>query len=224
MKRKLGIVTIGQSPRVDVVPGICRLLPDKLEVEEIGALDDLSVEEIRMLVPESGMFGLITRLRDGSEVTVAKEKIMPLVENAVDILSQKNVGLTLLLCNGEFGELESTSLVIQPQKIVNNLVSGVLSPESKLGVIVPIESQVDWVQNSFSGVVSEVIAEVASPYTGEIVLRKVCKNLKDSSVTLIVLYCMGYTQQFAEQVRSWTGLPVILSNSVVASTINELVA
>ncbi|WP_030105419.1 AroM family protein, partial [Actinoalloteichus caeruleus] len=47
---RLGVVTIGQSPRVDLVP---ELLPrlGRVEVVERGALDDLGRAEIAALAP-----------------------------------------------------------------------------------------------------------------------------------------------------------------------------
>jgi protein AroM len=44
--RRVGLVTIGQSPRVDVVPEIKEVLRDvEVEVVECGALDKLSKDE-----------------------------------------------------------------------------------------------------------------------------------------------------------------------------------
>ncbi len=85
--RKIGLITIGQSPRVDVVPEIKEELRDvEVEVVECGALDKLSKDEIRALAPGEGEYVLVTRLRDGTEVRVAREKILPLMQGCIDSL------------------------------------------------------------------------------------------------------------------------------------------
>lgn len=49
----LGCVTIGQAPRVDVVPDLVPVLPGT-EIIERGALDELDAAEIAALTPQGG--------------------------------------------------------------------------------------------------------------------------------------------------------------------------
>ena len=51
---KIGLVTIGQAPRTDVVPEMRALLGPVVEVLEAGALDGMTPEEIAMLRPHEG--------------------------------------------------------------------------------------------------------------------------------------------------------------------------
>ena len=53
-KTKVGMVTIGQSPRMDVVPQIKELAGIEAEYLECGALDGLSLSEVEKLAPEGG--------------------------------------------------------------------------------------------------------------------------------------------------------------------------
>ena len=47
-------------------------------------------------------------------------------------------------------------------------------------------------------------------------------ELKDN-VDVILLDCMGYTEQARDIVANTTGLPVILSNAIMAKLVAELV-
>ena len=47
---KIGAVTIGQAPRVDVTADILRIFDDSLELIQAGGLDGLTKEEIASLV------------------------------------------------------------------------------------------------------------------------------------------------------------------------------
>ena len=58
---KIGAVTIGQSPRSDVIADIRPILGSEVDVVEAGALDGLTKEEIAKLVPKRG------RLRFGDQ-------------------------------------------------------------------------------------------------------------------------------------------------------------
>ena len=64
MTAQIGLVTIGQSPRVDLTPDLARLLPGVRFVER-GALDGLSQMECTGLAPEAGEEALVTRLSGG---------------------------------------------------------------------------------------------------------------------------------------------------------------
>jgi len=66
--RTVHFLTIGQSPRPDVVPEILGMLGDAaadVETVEAGALDGLSRQEVRAGAPRDGEMPLVSRLRSG---------------------------------------------------------------------------------------------------------------------------------------------------------------
>ena len=72
----IGLVTIGQSPRSDVVPDMATILGPGVEIREAGALDGLARSEIDALAPTGDDEILVTRLRDGSSVFLGKPKFV----------------------------------------------------------------------------------------------------------------------------------------------------
>lgn len=52
MNQRVGMITVGQSPRDDIVPNMSQALGANIEVIEKGALDGLSTEEIQSLAPK----------------------------------------------------------------------------------------------------------------------------------------------------------------------------
>ena len=80
---KVGAVTIGQSPRVDVVPEIKEVTGPGVEFVECGALDDLTLEQVKQLVPKAGDYVLVSRMRDGASVTVAERYVTPLLSKCI---------------------------------------------------------------------------------------------------------------------------------------------
>jgi protein AroM len=222
MKKKIGIITIGQSPRTDVVPEMAAFFGEGVEVLERGALDGLTLEQVREYAPEAGMVHLCTCMRDGSEVVVAKEKLLPRIQEAIDDLNQEQVALILLLCVGEFPQFRSTCLVVEPQKIVDHCVEGLIGASHRLGIVIPIAEQEDWVRETFSKMAASITVTVASPYAVQNDLLTAAATLKKAACDLIVMYCMGFNRQLTRPIREITAKPVIVSSAIVARTIGEL--
>ena len=72
-QRVLGTLTIGQAPRPDVVPIIDRYVSAEVRRIHRGVLDGLSHAEIAARYkPEGGEPELVTRLQDGTEITLSR--------------------------------------------------------------------------------------------------------------------------------------------------------
>ena len=66
---KIGAITIGQAPRVDVTCDIMDIFGDKIELLQRGGLDGLTVADIEKFKPEEGDYVLVSRLTDGTSMT-----------------------------------------------------------------------------------------------------------------------------------------------------------
>lgn len=222
MSKKIGIITIGQSPRTDVVPEMTAFFGEGIEVLERGALDGLTLEQVREYAPDASMVHLCTRMRDGSEVVVAKEKLLPRIQEAIDELNLQRVALILLMCVGEFPQFRSTSLVVEPQKIVDHCVEGLIGASHRLGIVIPIPEQEAWVRETFSNLTTSITVTVASPYAEQNDLLAAAAILNKAACDLIVMYCMGFNRQLTRPIREITAKPVIVSSTIVARTVGEL--
>ncbi len=222
MKKQIGLITIGQSPRDDVVPDMVPYIGSEVEILQRGALDGLSNEEAAWFHPGPGMFHLATRLGDGSEIIVAKEKILPRMADVVDEFNKEGVSLILLLCNGEFPRFESRALIIEPQRVVDQCLAGLLNDTHRLGILVPVPEQEEWVRTNLSGLTPRITTAVASPYGDESRLEEACCRFKADTCDLIALYCMGFNRGLGQTVRNLTDIPVLVSSTMVARTIGEL--
>ena len=216
---KIGIITIGQSPRNDVVGEIGELL-NQAEIVQRGCLDDLTNEQRESLNPEETEPFLVTVLRDGSSVQVSKEKTAQLLQQRIKELENKDVASIVLLCTGDFPDLESKKLLIQPGKLIRELVEAMLTLEGKLGVVAPCSEQIDQIQKKWSHL-NPVVA-VASPYENSGKIQDAAKKLRAENVDLTVLDCIGYTRQMKQTVREITRKPVILARSLLARVLGEL--
>ena len=222
MNKKIGIITIGQSPRKDVVPEMTPFFGNNVEVLEVGALDGLTPDQVKTYYPENGMTHLVSRMRDGTEIIVAKEKLIPRIETAIIDLNRKSVSLILLLCVGTFPQFQSACLIVEPQKIVDHCIEGLIGASHRLGIVIPIAEQEDWVRETFSELTTSITVTVASPYAGQNDLLAAAAILNEAACDLIVMYCMGFNRQLTRPIREITAKPVIVSSAIVARTIGEL--
>jgi protein AroM len=216
--RRIGLVTIGQSPRIDVVSEIKPILGD-VEVIECGALDDLSRSEIEALAPREDEYLLVTRLRNGTEVKVSRERILLLMQRCIDRLEQV-VDVIGLLCTSEFPELRSRKILIEPSKLLLNIVSSL--NVKKLGILVPNPKQISTVVKRWYKVAEDVVVDSFSPYTDDIKkFPEIAKKFSDRD--LVVLDCIGYNTEVKRIVMEITKKPVILPRTVLARVIRELI-
>jgi len=102
-KARIGMVTVGQAPRGDVVPDMAALLPG-VEILEAGALDGLDRAAIARLAPAGDDEILVTRLADASSVFVGKSHVLPRVKARIAALEDQGVALTVLLCTHDMDE------------------------------------------------------------------------------------------------------------------------
>lgn len=227
MDRILGTVTIGQSPRVDLIPELedvlGRSLGDRFHVRiiEAGALDGLSLEEVRSLEPGPGDIVLVTRMADGTAVRVAKRHLIPLIQRAIDGLIARGAQAVALVCTGEFPPFSCSKLLIEPSHVLFNVAKAVASG-LKLGVMMPDKDQLPWGEERWSRVSEDLCIEAASPYGDYAAIHAAAERLKAWGAEAVVLDCIGYTAGMKKAVREITGAPVILARSILARVLAEV--
>ena len=112
---KVGAITIGQSPREDVIQDLLPLMDDRVELIQAGALDGLTREDIRAFAPGQEDYVLISQLQDGSPVMFAERYILPRLQQCIELLEEQGAELILFLCTGDFPDVfHSTVPLIFP--------------------------------------------------------------------------------------------------------------
>jgi protein AroM len=218
----LGLVTIGQSPRSDVLPQMQPYLPRELDIRQAGALDGLSNEQIAGLAADPDGYLLHTRLRDGSAVTVGRAPIVSLLQERIEQQEHEGASIILLLCTGEFPTLRSSVLLVEPDRLLASVLNG-LRPR-KLGVFVPLPSQIEAAAAKWEALAAEKLYVTASPYGEPDEIVQAARKLQAHPVDLIVMDCMGYTGAHKRLVAKAIGKPILLATSLSARLIGELLA
>ena len=220
---KIGMLTIGQTPRVDLLPTLIEILGEGHEIVEAGALDGMSLEDVKGIEILPDDYVLVSRMRDGTEVKITKRFVVPLVQQKIADLEESGVRLTVIMCTGAFPQYESEGLVVTPQEILKGVLNGALK-RGRLGVVYPTEEQMPGAQTNFGSADVETYADTISPYEGAVELEALAERLSSQSLDLIFLNCFGFSSELKRYIAEKTGVPTIQSNAVVARVLKELVS
>ena len=221
--RVLGTLTIGQAPRSDVTPIIDRHVPAAVRRIHRGVLDGLEQADIDdRYRPEPGEAVLVTRLHDGSEIALSRRRMRDGVQRALAALEDDGADVILLLCTGTFEGLGcDRAWLVEPDHIIPGTVAGLVE-HRQLGVIVPIAGQIQSERDKWRGLARPPIFDTVSPYSAP--PEAVCdvgEKLRQAGAAAILLDCIGFTEHHRAALVP-LGLPVILSNAVVAKAVGEL--
>lgn len=221
--RKLGLITIGQSPREDMVPEMASWL-GPVQTLERGALDGMREEEILALQPEPDDYALVTRLRDGSSTTIAKRHILPRIQDDIADLEKEGTDAVLLLCTGEFPSFKHERPLLTADRLLVNGVRAI-AQETRIGILCPLPEQEQLTHEKWSIVSEDLHTASGSPYSGDLAdLAPGARQMRTAEVEYVILDCMGYTQEMKDFVKRESGAPTLLARSVVARLTSEVLS
>lgn len=219
-KAVVGIVTIGHTPREDLMYEMRKALGPNIELTMCGALDEFTVAEAKKLIPKPGDQVLLVKLRDGSPMDIAKRHIAPGIQKCIDRFADSDVDLIVIACVGIFPEFKSKKLVVEPSKLLYNVTMGLMS-EGRLGIIVPTSKQIQEVAEKWSRDRIDLYVLSASPWK-EAEVSDAVEKLKKLDVDMIVLDCYGFNDVAKQRIKRETGKLVIAPPTLTAGVVREL--
>ena len=164
---------------------------------------------------------LVTRLRDGSSVFLAKRRITPLVQQRIEELEAEGVALTVLLCTGTFHGLRARRPLVEPDKILLGMLRGIRF-EGRLGVVTPSARHVAQTEARWRSYGLDPVVVPLSPYDSghaPVSAPAIADALGAGSVGLVVLDCMGFRRETRVELEERLGVPVLAANLLVAELV-----
>lgn len=203
---RIGVLIIGQTPRTDLTAPLAHL-SDRCELMVRGALD--SYQHIDVPITSNGTYPLVTRLRDGTHVTVDENFLTPLLQAAIDDLEQAGVTSILLLCAGPFLGLVSSRPLIRPFQL-GTLVLQSLGLR-RIAVIVPTNdqcspAQVKWEEVGLEPVLISMEEKPSEQPLEDWITERI-KALPE--LAALVLDYVGHPAGLVSELQSRMHLPVI---------------
>jgi len=216
---KLGMLILGQTPRADLEQIMRNYIP-AVEFIQMGGLDGLTTEEIDALVTEDPEYPLFVILADRTTREISMTKLFPLLERKAKQLAEAGADVIVLMCAGNFPDLQSPVPVIYPGRVVPAVAEGV-SSNKRIGIVTPNPGQLEpalqnWRQRGF-----DVTGAVAAPIDPQ-ALQQAAGQLRQDGLDLVVLDCMGFSPAAVETFRQVFDLPVLCPQRLVARVTAEM--
>lgn len=214
------MLTIGQTPRDDLIPGLLEILGPGYEIIEAGALDDHTLEDVLKIDLNPDHYILVSRMRDGTEVKITKKYVVPHLQEQLDKLEAQGVRTTVVMCTGKFPPFKTMGLVVTPSEVLKGVLEGSLKA-GKIAVVYPTEEQMVNAEKDFGRENISVYADTVSPYEADDV-KGLLERLIKEDPDLIFLNCFGFPFSIKKQVQEATGKPTIHSSALIARVVKEL--
>lgn len=219
MTAKLGTITIGQAPRLDVTPILDQHVAAAIPRVHVGVLDRLSRDEIAAGFAPRGRDAarMVTRLADGSSVEVDASAIEAGVQRRLTELEDAGCTVIVVLCTGVFRGLRSRKAwLIEPDRILPALVAGMVGAR-RVGMISPLAIAPDAARRKWAALQIPPMQAVASPYVaGDSGVEAAALELKRAGADLLLLDCIGFVDRHRTAARRASGLPVLQASDLVA--------
>ncbi|WP_120003922.1 AroM family protein [Nesterenkonia muleiensis] len=222
---RMGIISVGQTPRVSMMSELRSLLPG-IQLIERGALDDTSEDEIYSSKAVGDAPGLVTKLRSGESVVVSKALVSSRTTIAVQKLEvEDKCDAILIACTGEFSEIPHSKPLIVSGHAVYYTVRELAEKYNRVSIICPLPEQIGLVEEKFSRLPSirKLQVQNCSPYAENIYnFLEVGRKFKENGSDLIILDCMGYTREQRNFLAEKTGVQVVHARYAAAEFAAEM--
>lgn len=189
MKYRIGALTISQSPRPDLLTPLVEQFPEHTIIEA-GALDHVDTSTL----PDGthAPYPLTTTLNNGDHVTLDRDFLAPLVQNALLRLDAQDIDICMLLCAGDFPNLVGNMPVIQPTQFAQHSLRAM--GITHLAVISPIMIQVPPIEKKWTDAGFQPIVRTMPQTTLEQQASWINSQCEaHPEVTCVVLDYVGYS-------------------------------
>lgn len=216
--KKVMFVSVGQTPRADLISEMLANLDIRIEALELGALDGLSPREIDDLRVRPGEASIVTRLADNTEIVVSKPRIAERMAGLVANFQPNEYDLVVILSTGLFREFESMCPTVNAQRALESAVISLAAQGSPIGLIQPLEQQIS--ELDIPALQSYRITASHALDNDKQSLARALFDLAECEI--IVLNSVSFSEADREMAAKVTGKPVVLARRIIASAIRLL--
>lgn len=216
---RVAFLTLGETPRIDVVPDVLKYLDADVCPIEYGLLDKIGPSAL----VGPGLQGqddcLITRLSSGSNILLSRRWAdHRLSEIADEALNDGAEYVVLLSTGGVVPRMNPLCITVQGQKEINRTIDSMRAASLSVGTVYALEEQL--VEVCSHGLISPATCAAAYPEDEEALFKAA---IKLADCDLVVLHSVRCCDAEAQLVKSVTGKPVVLARQVIANTLNRTI-
>lgn len=223
MNHALATLTLGHAARSDLHPLLLEHLPEE-QIVYVGLLDGLTAEDIvRRYGAAENEKVVMTRLDDGTHVALSAEKVEAALQNQIRELERQGFETILMLCSGHYSNLfTERAVLLEPYRILPPLVEAIIDGH-QAGIVVAREENIAEQARKWKSLAQRPYFAVASPWhNSDDELIDAALLLQEQGADVVLLDCLGYHQRHRDFLQKLLGIPVLLSNVLIAKLAAEL--
>ncbi len=215
--QRVAFVTIGQSPRDDVVPEILRSLDGPIESLEYGILDGVSREGLCQASPGPDDPALLTRLRDGRDVVLSMDWTSQRIREVYRDVAASEIDLVVLMSTILGDSVAPAGATVYCDRVIDRAVAGLIQAGQRVGIVLSLRGQDVQIPRG-NGAVDWGPVAIARPGEGK-ALATALKKLDDCDI--ILLHSVSYSEADGEAAKKISGKPVVLARHLVINAIRN---
>ena len=220
MRKKVTVVTMGQSYAESEMHDILSTLSPVCDMEIHGILDEMSEADVEKLAPQGSEMFIISSIHTGQEVHIAEHNAIRLVNERLIEAEKGGSVAALILCTGHFDIPDMRMPVFVPEKILFSLFRAM--GVKRLGAIVPKPEQIAASEAYYSEFSPRIRA--ASPYETREQIEAAAASFRDSDVDILMTDCMGFTEEAGKMIQAASGKQVFVPRVVVPALLKAIVS
>jgi protein AroM len=219
MRYRIGALTISQSPRYDLLEPMMTLFPEH-DIIEAGALDNMDTDNLPN--GKDALYPLTTTLNNGNHVTLDRDFLTPLLQEAIHHLEAQDVDIIILLCAGDFPDLVGHVPIVNPTDLAQKLLHAM--GINQLAVISPIAIQIPPIKNKWRQAGFHPLVWVMPPKTTakEQALWIDSQLEAHPEIICIVLDYVGYRRESVLTLQKLVNKPVFDLGHLALSAVSSL--
>ena len=215
--RRIAFVTLGQSPRTDLVPEILATLDAPVEATEYGLLDDLAPAELDRAAPRPDEPAFLSRLRNGRPVELSVEWTHDRFRAVYQRINSRACDLVVLMSASCGQDFRPDGATLQSDKVVERVIDVLLNTDLRLGIIVPLDGLLHDLE-PLGGPWAKARVRAARP-GDPVALARAASELSDRDI--VILHSLGYRDADRDAIHRLLQKPVILNRRLVANAIRD---
>lgn len=207
--KSLLIITLGETPRTDIIDELSVLKENNFQVHQVGLMDNVSIKRRYNVSPDDEQF-YVTKLKNGEQIKMNSKAVEKELEKIIEAQSKNT--LILVLCTGSFSRIKESKSIFIPERILFEKISD--DEICDIGVVVPDEKQVESIRYKWENHGFKVKVIPYSPYEKQIIDKeKITKEFQ--GIKYVIFDCMGYRKnmEIVQYLQSF--FRVIISRDIV---------
>lgn len=225
-QRKLGTITTGQAPLVPITPILDAALGPDLPRRHVGLLDGMGRAEIEVrFAPRVEAPVLVSRLLDGTPIALDKASAEAAMQMKIDALEEEGCTVIVLLCREGVRSLRCRrgAWLSHADSAVASCLAA-LSADRQVGVLVPRPDRIASVEGIWRPPPRRPVCEAARPCGDDGAdLAKAARVLRGRGAEVLFADGMCFVERHRRIASEASGLPLVLSNEVIAEMAARLV-